>query len=405
MATGTTSLETLPKDPNAIASTTNPVGNGMLNSATTGPSTIAPPVLTNTNATSNLSPAGGAPPMGSESNAASTGYTAALGTAGEAASTHYVATPYTVAPEGLVENRIKGIVAHDSPLMQQARQLAEARTNDRGLLNSSIGTAAGQSAVIGAATPIASADAGSINQAMTNTANAQNAAGQFNAGADNATSQLNANLLSQMNSFNANSQNAAENLRATAQNAQIMSRLDQAQKVQMQQVLNDNQVLLQQNTAAGQLAQQSMTNIANIQTSTTLDAAQKANAVNAQLDFLYESLRATNKLAVETPGQIASLGIQELFTGGVSGSGVTGGQQVVKSSPEQVRRDVLTSAVTAAQRDLPVWGVNEGSYIAGPGKRQSERTADKFRSMTSAAQIKITAAVDALNDFNAKHPA
>ena len=172
MATTTVADPTIP-------ATTNPPGGGMLNST---------PVLTNANSTSNLPPPGGTPPADTVANAPAKTYDAALGTAGTASSTHYDATPYTVAPEGLVEHRIKGLVAQDSPLMQQARELANVQSNSRGLLNSSIGVAAGQSAVIGAAAPIATADAGSINQAMTNTANAQNAAAQFNAGADNSTS-------------------------------------------------------------------------------------------------------------------------------------------------------------------------------------------------------------------------
>lgn len=344
MATGTTNLAALPTDPNKIATTNNPTGNGMLNSVnatTTGNTAITAPVNPNPNASANAI----APPADASANSPAAGYTPALGTAGKATASTYTATPYEVAPGGLVENRIRDIVKGNSPLMQQAEQLANARSNDRGMLNSSIGTAAGQSAVLTAAAPIATADAGSINQAMTNTANAQNAAGQFNAGAENSTSQLNANLLSQMNSFNANSQNAALNLQATAKNTQIMARLDQENKLAMQTVLNDNAILLKNSDTAAQLAQQTMTNIANIQMSTTMDEVQKGKAIAAQLNIMNESLRATQKdPAVNAANTaIGSLGITDLFglttggagtgtgtgtgTGGI-GTGTGGGQAI-----------------------------------------------------------------------------
>ena len=333
MATGTTNLAALPKDPNAIASTTNPVGNGMLNYKAVDPSQEAMKsgakgtiVTTNTGATTGPV----TPPADAGANSPAATYDPTLGTAGQTTATGYQATPYEVAPGGLVENRIKDIVKGNSPLMQQAEQLALARSNDRGMLNSSIGTAAGQSAVIAAAAPIATSDAGSINAAMTNTANAQNAASQFNTGEVNKANELNANLTSQMNAINANASNAALNLEAQAQNAQIMSRLDQQQKLQMQQVLNANQMLLNQNSAAAQLAQQTMTNIANIQMSTTLDAAAKATAIAGQMNLMNESLRATQVIATNAPGQISSLGIADLFGGGTStpqdpGGTTTGG--------------------------------------------------------------------------------
>jgi hypothetical protein len=187
---------------------------------------------------------------------------------------------------------------------------------------------------------------------MTNTANAQNAAGQFNTGQENENSRLNANLLSQMNSVNANAQNAALNLQAQAQNAQIMSRLDHAQKVQMQEIMNANQLTIQQNTAAAQLAQQTMTNIANIQMSTSLDATQKANAIAGQLNLMNESLRATDAIIKETPGQIASLGITDLFGGGNASPENIAGSGNTKSAKTAAEAKQNEASLRASYTDL-----------------------------------------------------
>ena len=410
MATGTTSLETLPKDPNAIASTTNPVGNGMLNMKASDP---APkkfdaqgreinPFLMNAGAVT-AETTGGIAPTGAGANSPAAGYTPALGTSGKATTATYTATPYAVAPGGLVENRIRDIVKGNSPLMQQAEQLANARSNDRGMLNSSIGTAAGQSAVLTAAAPIATTDAGAINQAMTNTANAQNAAGQFNAGEKNETSQLNANLLSQMNGINANAQNAALNLQAQARNNQIMSRLEQEQKLQMQTVLNDNAILLKNSELAGQLAQQTMTNIANIQMDDSLDATQKANAVAGQLNLMNESLRATQKetdsantaigsvgipdIFGQTPGKIASPGITDLFGGGnATPENITGaGNTKPAATREEAQQN--EASLRASYRDLKAKAEAEFAKArAIPNQRGGKALREPF--VAAAAEFK-----------------
>lgn len=64
-----------------------------------------------------------------------------------------------VAPQQTVQEQIRGIIAENSPLMQQARATSRGQMNERGLINSSIANTAGQAAVLQAAMPIAQADA------------------------------------------------------------------------------------------------------------------------------------------------------------------------------------------------------------------------------------------------------
>jgi len=81
--------------------------------------------------------------------------------------------------------QLQGIMAEDSPLMQQARAQAKQGMAARGLINSSMAQGAGVAAMLERATPIAASDAGTyFNQAQTNQ-QAANTGGQFNASSQN----------------------------------------------------------------------------------------------------------------------------------------------------------------------------------------------------------------------------
>lgn len=66
-----------------------------------------------------------------------------------------------------VSQRVTGLMSQQSPLMQQARTQGAQVSNRRGLLNSSMGTQAGQTAAYGAALPIASQEASQAHQRNT----------------------------------------------------------------------------------------------------------------------------------------------------------------------------------------------------------------------------------------------
>lgn len=71
-----------------------------------------------------------------------------------------------------VNGQVQGIIAQNSPLIQQARTSALQGMNSRGLLNSSMAQTAGDSAAYSAAMPIAQADAAQASRvAGTNVAN------------------------------------------------------------------------------------------------------------------------------------------------------------------------------------------------------------------------------------------
>lgn len=65
-----------------------------------------------------------------------------------------------------VSNRASGIIANDSPLMQQAATRGTQLAAQRGLTNSSLAAEASQNAVLSAATPLAQGDANLYQQAQ-----------------------------------------------------------------------------------------------------------------------------------------------------------------------------------------------------------------------------------------------
>jgi hypothetical protein len=103
-----------------------------------------------------------------------------------------------------VAGQVEGLIAKNSPLMQQAETSALQQMNRRGLLNSSMAVGAGQEAVLKQALPIAQADA-----------TAYQAQAKFNAEQSNQLSQFNATLTSEASKFGAN----ATNVIATANQA------------------------------------------------------------------------------------------------------------------------------------------------------------------------------------------
>lgn len=315
------------------------------------PNLIAPPV---TATTPNLNPEGisggiiqtnlGAvtPPTTTASTpplqpiAPVAGYTAATGQAGTSAATGYQSTPYTVADEGLVQSRIKSLVAEDSPLMQQARTRAAQEMNARGLVNSSLGIQAGQQAVISNAMPIAQSDAQSINAAMTNTANARNTASQFNASAENAASSLNAQLLTTMNQANANSQNAAMNQTAVAANARSLAFIDNNSKQSLATLQAQNQQLLQANANASSMFGQVVQNISAISQNPQLNDSAKRLAIDSQLNLLNEGLRASAEISSTDQAAVTGLNLDQYFEAPSKSVGILGKPTTLAQANEQI---------------------------------------------------------------------
>jgi hypothetical protein len=262
------------------------------------------------------------------------------------------ANPFEVKPDQTVSGQISNIIASGSPLMQQAEANARNIMNQRGLINSSQGITAGQSALYSAATPIATADAATYAKAATDTTTAQNTAAlqnsqlgtqtsQFNAAAGNtsqqaaqqiagakdlaavnnasaqaitniqsntslsiedkatASQQLIANIQANTNLSVADKNNATAVVVQQMSNASSLANI-QANGVineQVQKMANDNKTLLQTSQGAATFYSQMLANLSNIMTNPNLNTTQQTQALNNGIKQLQDGMAALNSIA------------------------------------------------------------------------------------------------------------
>ena len=202
---------------------------------------------------------------------------------------NYTPQPYQVTPEQTVSGQIKNIIASGSPLMQQAEAHARNLMNQRGLINSSMAVGAAQGAVIGAATPIATADAGTYAKAASDTTTSQNAALAANALATNAASTTNAQISA--------STNLAEIQSSTSQE---IARLQSDTTLTAQDKQNEGQQIIaaiQANTTLTAQEKQNLSNqvIAQLQASTTL----QVTASQGDVQKYIADLQANTNLSLQ----------------------------------------------------------------------------------------------------------
>ena len=192
-----------------------------------------------------------------------------LAPVGAATAVNAAPTNWNIDSNQTVSGRIGSIIAGGSPLLQQAQGRANQQSNARGLVNSSMGVQAGESALYGAALPIAQGDASAYQQS-----------GQFNAAAANAASAQNAQL---------GTQTALANTAAANQFKEQQAQL--AQQAALQNAQSGTQVSLANTEAANrakeqqaQLAQQ-----ANLQNATQANQVALANSEQVQKARLTEA--------------------------------------------------------------------------------------------------------------------
>lgn len=261
--------------------------------------------------------------------------------AGQAASTNWnVTSPQTV------QNQLQGIIASNSPLMQQAQTGALQQMNQRGLTNSSMAIGAAQDAVIRQALPIAQQDAqtysrsgefnanvanqmaqfntgaentarqfgaGASNQASLANQAAQNTAAQFTAGASNQASLANQAAANQAAQFSASAANTASQQYAQSLNATVNKMMDQSMQIALANADANTKVELQNidattrrdlaateaayknqmqaSASANEIFQQVSKNISDLMANPDLEVDAKQSAINAQKNYLQSALQ------------------------------------------------------------------------------------------------------------------
>jgi len=301
------------------------------------------------------------------------GYDPSQAKATTAKSTGYDPSKFVMTPDQTVEGRAAKITGDDSVLMQQARVRANQDAQAKGLLSSSIAVQAGQNAVLDKAIPIASQDASAYNQAMTNTANAENTAKQFGAGASNQAELTNAGLLTSTSQSNAQAANAAKETGTNAFNAASLQSVDVNTKTALTNLDLQNRQLLQSNANAQQMFDQVVKNIAAISVDATLNPAAKNAATQTQMNLLTEGLRTTAGIASTVPAEVKDLNLDQYFqteAGGTSAAFTPAQKQTQAANLDQQiaslqaqRNDVaqngtgvpLLTGPNASERRKPLW--------------------------------------------------
>lgn len=215
----------------------DPAGTGLISATTPAASTTVTPPATAGNVVAPTS-------AGTVSAPVSTTPTAGTG---------------TVTANQTVAGQIDQIIAADSPLMQRAATRADQQMNKRGLMNSSMAVGAGQAAVMDAALPIAQADAQTY-----------------------AASQTQQNLFKHQTALADldNSMKAALT-NADAQTKAYLVGLDGQIKTTLANIDADYKTLIQASASAGQIYNQTLSEVSKILNNSDMDAATKTNNVSA----------------------------------------------------------------------------------------------------------------------------
>lgn len=236
--------------------------------------------------------------------------------------TDATATNWNVDPNQTVQGQIGGIIAKDSPLMQQAATSAKQQANQRGLINSSMAVGAGHDAVYRAAMPIAQQDASTYGNAARYNADAANSMSTFNAGAQNQAAAQSAQLglsadQSNQSASLAQAQQAYDAALKTSIQAADFAGRSELTKLdgQIRQSLADTEAKfktgMQTSASMAQTYQGMIDNITRIMASPDLDAAAKQASIN-NLTKLYNG-------ALQSQEAISGLQLGSLidFTGTV----------------------------------------------------------------------------------------
>lgn len=193
------------------------------------------------------------------------------------------ATSYTPDDSALVSKNLTKLISGDSDYMTLARTKAAQYANTRGLLNSSIGAGAGESAAIEAALPIAQGDANVNAAAQATNANAKNTfaldANQFQrqgalaaVGAGYTASQMASDQ-----GFKGTQAELDRGLKDTEFNKDLSLRTTQTA----------NDLTIKDATLQQEMQRQYMDARTTLETTPNLDQAGKANAINAMSDWFY----------------------------------------------------------------------------------------------------------------------
>ena len=173
-------------------------------------------------------------------------------------------TPQTALAPSLTSDKFGLLSQKGSPLMNMAETQSKQQFNQKGLLNTSMASQAGQVAGYNVAANLAQQDA-----------TAENQTNQFN------TQQANAS-----NQFNTQQSNAQNQYNAGQQNDMLKTGVESDNKLQLAGIEQNYKTLMQANQSAADMYQQTIKNIEAIQTNKDVTADSKSSYIANQTTYL-----------------------------------------------------------------------------------------------------------------------
>lgn len=346
------------------------------------PTATTPAAPTGLLSASSLDPSmvAGYDPMKATAGSATTTNAAAV----KAIANGYTANTVTPSQESSSAYQLGQITSADSPLNTQARTTADALSNRRGLLNSSLAVGSAQDAVLKNAMPLAQQDAATHANAETFNATAKNTADQFGAAAGNTkeltnaqlgtnvslsnateankTSQFNTNLDANTSQFNATSANQAGAFKADAANTAATQARENATRTAIAQIqasttmsVADKQITSQQLQSAADNA--AKFGLAQLSTDTQMKIANMDSA----------SKMALSKIGTDSDQLIRS----NASAAGLMQQAMVGLAQISSSTMDQAAKDVATNnMLTTLKNSLDAVGsissMNLSQYFPTP---------------------------------------
>lgn len=249
-----------------------------------------------------------------------------------------------------VQGQVQGIIAANSPLMQQAQTRARQQAAGLGLLNSSMAVGAGQSALYDAALPMAQADAATYANAARTNAGERNTTNRFNTGALNQASEFTAGAANTANLANMDAQNQAAQFNTAQQNAAAQFEADTGFRSQL---ANQDAGV---KTALTQYDGQLKAMLANADAATRvqlqeMDGAIRTNLANIEAKYQKE-MQASQSMAQSYQAMIDS--ITRIMT-----------DQKLKADGKQAAIDQITQMYSdTLQLQQDIGGLELGSLLA-----------------------------------------
>jgi hypothetical protein len=206
------------------------------------------------------------------------------------------AATQTVDPTKTVNGLVGQYLQQNNPVTQTAQTQALQSANARGLSNSTMAVQAGQQAAINSVMPMAQQDSQNYAGVQTANQNATNQTNQYNTGLLADALKTNTATQNQNSQFNTQQSNAQSQFNASQSNDILKTQMDMDSRTNLANIESNYKTLMQANASAGEMYQQAIKNVTDIQTNKDMDAGTKAAAINNQLFYLKESMQLIEQM-------------------------------------------------------------------------------------------------------------